>query len=212
MDQNYGTTLSIRQVATCVEVMRSGSTSQAARKLGRTQPAVSSTTGTLEEEVGFAPFLREHGRLTPTPGARYFLEECEASLDRLDRTKRALGQLGALQRGRLRIACHPAASGVFLSRLLTDFLQDTPEVDVALVMRSSAVIEDLSASPGRPGSRPTISRASPWRSGSKGPAPRCRRRRRSCRRAGDSTSVWYRGPFCRARNSWRPARATWSAT
>jgi DNA-binding transcriptional LysR family regulator len=138
--------LSFRQIATFVEVMRSGSISQAARTLGRTQPAVSSTIGTLEEEVGFALFLREHGRLTPTPEALYFLEECEAILDRLDRTKRALGQLGALQRGRLRIACHPAASGFFLPRLLTGFLQDKPGVDVALIMRSSAVIEDLIAS------------------------------------------------------------------
>jgi len=138
--------LSVRQIATFVEVMRSGSISQAARTLGRTQPAVSSTIGTLEEEVGFALFLREHGRLTPTPEARYFLEECEAILDRLDRTKRTLGQLGALQRGRLRIACHPAASGFFMPRLLTGFLRDKPQVDVALIMRSSTVIEDLIAS------------------------------------------------------------------
>jgi DNA-binding transcriptional LysR family regulator len=138
--------LSIRQLATFREVMRSGSISQAARTLGRTQPAVSAMIAGLEDALGFPLFLREHGRLSPTPEARYFLEEAEAILDRLDRARHTLRRVGALERGKLRIACHPAASGLFMPRLLTDFLRDKPEVDVALIMRSSAVIEDLVAS------------------------------------------------------------------
>lgn len=138
--------LSIRQLATFREVMRSGSISQAAKTVGRTQPAVSSMIAGLEQELGFPLFLREHGRLSPTPEARYFLEEAEAVLDRLDRAKQTLSRVGALERGKLRIACHPAAAGLFMPRLLTDFLRDKPQVDVALIMRSSAVIEDLVAS------------------------------------------------------------------
>lgn len=128
------------------EVMRSGSISQAARSVGRTQPAVSAMIATLEEELGFPLFLRERGKLTPTPEARYFLEEAEAVLARLDRTKETLSRMRTLQTGKLRIACHPAASGVFMPRLLTDFLKDRTEVDLALIMRSSGVIEDLVAS------------------------------------------------------------------
>lgn len=138
--------LSIRQLTTFREVMRNGSISQAAKTVGRTQPAVSTMIATLEEELGFALFLREHGRLTPTPEARYFLEEAEAVLARLERTKQTLSRVGSLQQGKLRIACHPAASGLFVPRLLTKFLQDRRDVDLALIMRSSAVIEDLVAS------------------------------------------------------------------
>jgi DNA-binding transcriptional LysR family regulator len=138
--------LSIRQLATFREVMRSGSISRAARTIGRTQPAVSAMIAGLEEELGFPLFLREHGRLSPTPEARFFLEEAEAILDRLDRAKQTLSRVGSLERGRLRIACHPAASSLFMPRLLTEFLCDKPQVDVALIMRSSDVIEDLVAS------------------------------------------------------------------
>ena len=138
--------LSIRQLMTFREVMRSGSISQAAKTVGRTQPAVSTMIATLETELGFALFLREHGKLTPTPEARYFLEEAQAVLDRLERTKQTLNSIGTLETGKLRIACHPAASGFFMPRLLTQFAKDKPDLELALTMRSSAVIEDLIAS------------------------------------------------------------------
>ncbi|MCV2865132.1 LysR family transcriptional regulator [Albidovulum sediminicola] len=138
--------LSLRQLTVFREVMRSGSISQAAKTVARTQPAVSTMMATLEQELGFPLFLREHGKLTPTPEARYFLEEAEAILARLERTKQALSKINALETGRLRIASHPAASGLFMPRLLTGFLKDKREVEVSLIMRSSGVIEDLVAS------------------------------------------------------------------
>jgi len=138
--------LSLRQLATFREVMRSGSISRAARAVGRTQPAVSTMVRTLEDQLGFALFDRTHGKLIPTPEAHYFLEECEEILARVERTERTLGRISSLQSGKLRVACHPAASSVFLPRLLTRFLAGKDDLDVALIMRSSDVIEDLIAS------------------------------------------------------------------
>lgn len=138
--------LSIRQLDTFREVIRCGSISQAARTLGRTQPAVSAMIAGLEQELGFPLFLRVRGTLTPTPEARYFLEECEDILARIDRTKQILTGISRLEAGKLRIACHPAASGFFLPQVLTAFLADKPAVEVSLMMRSSAVIEELVAS------------------------------------------------------------------
>lgn len=138
--------LSIRQLSTFREVMRSGSISQAARSVGRTQPAVSTMIRTLEGQLGFALFVRMRGKLTPTPEARYFLEECEDILARVERTERTLERISALQSGKLRIACHPAASSVFLPRLLTRFMKGKDDLDLSLIMRSSDVIEELIAS------------------------------------------------------------------
>ncbi|WP_093094598.1 LysR family transcriptional regulator [Shimia aestuarii] len=138
--------LSLRQLSTFREVMRSGSISQAARSVGRTQPAVSTMVRTLEDQLGFALFLRSHGKLTPTPEAQFFLEECEDILGRVERTERTMERISSLQSGKLKIACHPAASSVFLPRLLTRFLKDRGDLDVSLIMRSSDVIEDLIAS------------------------------------------------------------------
>jgi len=138
--------LSLRQLTTFREVMRSGSISQAARSVGRTQPAVSTMIRTLEDQLGFDLFARAEGKLTPTPEAHFFLEECEDILDRVERTERTLSRISTLQSGTLKIACHPAASSVFLPRLLTRFLADKDDLKLSLIMRSSDVIEDLIAS------------------------------------------------------------------
>lgn len=138
--------LSLRQLSTFREVMRSGSISRAARSVGRTQPAVSTMIRTLEDQLGFALFVRTSGKLSPTPEAHFFLEECEDILGRVERTERTLGRISTLQAGKLKIACHPAASAVFLPRLLTGFLKGRDDLDLALIMRSSDVIEDLIAS------------------------------------------------------------------
>ena len=126
--------------------MRSGSISDASRTLLRTQPAVSTMIANIERELGFSLFVREHGRLTPTAEAHYFLEEAEEVLDRLDRTVRTMSEFGTLDRGSLRIACHPASSGFFLPKVLAEFLKDRPEVKADLMMRTSQVVEDLIAS------------------------------------------------------------------
>lgn len=138
--------LSLKQLSTFREVMRSGSISQAARAIGRTQPAVSTMVRTLEDQLGFALFVRAHGKLTPTPEALFFLEECEDILGRVERTERTLERISSLQSGKLKVACHPAASSVFLPRMMTRFLIGKDDLNLSLIMRSSDVIEDLIAS------------------------------------------------------------------
>ena len=138
--------LSFRQLSTFLEVVRSGSISQAARTIGRTQPAVSSLISGLEEELGFALFHRKQGKLIPTPEAQYFREECQEIIDRLERSKRTLQGIASQKRGLLRLACHPAAAQHFLPESLTSFLTDKHETKISMTMRSSAVIEDLVAS------------------------------------------------------------------
>lgn len=138
--------LTIRQLQTFREVMRTGSISEASRALGRTQPAVSAMIAGFERELGFALFVRERGRLVARPEAHYFLEEAEAVLERLDRAARTMAEFGALDRGSLRLACYPAASGFFMPSILADFLRTRPHVKADLMMRSSQVVEDLIAS------------------------------------------------------------------
>jgi len=138
--------LSFRQLATFREVMRSGSISQAARAVGRTQPAVSTMIQTLEDQLGFQLFTRLQGKLSPTPEAHFFLEECEEILSRVERAERTLERIGRLQSGKLQVACHPAASSIFLPQIMSKFLHDRSDFQVSLIMRSSDMIEDLIAS------------------------------------------------------------------
>lgn len=138
--------LTFRQLQVFVEVIRSGSVSEAARTLGRTQPSVSAMITSLENEIGFSLFLREKKRLTPRPEAHYFFEEAEHMLERLSQSARTLQEIGNLQKGVLRIACNPAASQFFFPDLLAEFLKGRPEVEASLIMRSSDVVAESIAS------------------------------------------------------------------
>ncbi len=138
--------ISFRQLKAFREVMRTGSVSEAAKILGRTQPAASALIANLEAELGLSLFRRQRGKLVPTPEARYFVLQAEAILDRLALSSRTMQEIGSLTQGRLKIACMPAASMVMMPQLVADFLVDKPDVKVSLMMRASSVIEEWIAS------------------------------------------------------------------
>lgn len=138
--------LSFRHLLTFVEVMRSSSSTEAARTLGRTQPAISAMIAGLEEEIGFPLFDRVRKRLVPKPEAYYFLEEAEVILDRLSQSARTLQEIGNLEKGKLKIACNPAGSNFFMPSVVGTFLEGKPDVEVSLMMRSSPIVRDWIAS------------------------------------------------------------------
>jgi DNA-binding transcriptional LysR family regulator len=138
--------LSIRQLQTFREVMRSGSVTGAARVLSRTQPSVSAMLASLEAELGFDLFERQKGRLVPKPEAHFFFEETQEILARVTRSAQTMREIGDLDRGRLKIASMPAASLFLLPRIVAEFVKDRPDVDVSVMTRTSIKVREWIAS------------------------------------------------------------------
>ncbi|MEI8634014.1 LysR substrate-binding domain-containing protein [Vibrio sp. PP-XX7] len=132
----------MKQLETFRTIMRSGSVSVASRALCRTQPAVSSMLASLETNLGFQLFERHKGRLLPKPEAYFLLEESDAILERLTRTSQLMSEVNNLSRGRLRIACMPAAALYFMPHVISGFVKDKPDVNVSMMMRSSMIVHD----------------------------------------------------------------------
>jgi DNA-binding transcriptional LysR family regulator len=126
--------------------MRHGSISEAARAIKRSQPAITAMIQTLESELNFVLFKRHKGKLIPTPEAEFLLEESIAILNRVEQAQTVLSGISNQSAGRLRIACHPAASSFFIPDLLSHFLTDKPGINVTLKAQPSNTIEDLVAS------------------------------------------------------------------
>ncbi len=57
--------LNLKQLSAFREVMLTGTVSEAARNLYRTQSAISSLIAGLEDDIGFKHFARRGGRLHP---------------------------------------------------------------------------------------------------------------------------------------------------
>lgn len=125
------------------EVMLSGSVSQAARNLGRTQPAISSAIAALEAEVGMPLFERRARRLHPVPEAHYLLDEATAILDRLDTARQNLRNLKALTRGELRIVAMPGPSVFLVPRLVSRLTSGREDIRVTILTRSSPQVHQL---------------------------------------------------------------------
>ncbi len=123
---------SLRQLEAFQAVAHSGSVTQAARKLGVSQPAVSRLLSDFTATVGFDLFTREGGTLRPTSEARYLLAEVNRvfeGLRHLDDLRRDLSERRA---GHLRIACLPGFATSHLPGVLAAFLAERPGVTVTL--------------------------------------------------------------------------------
>lgn len=134
--------MNLKQMEVFRAVMLTGSVSQAATQLFRTQPAVSMMISSLEKDIGFELFERRKKRLYPTPEAHYLYKEVEAIFSRIQDLSQTVQDIQNKQYGFLRIGCMPGPSIFFVPDILADFLEEHPKVQASLQTRTSdAVIE-----------------------------------------------------------------------
>jgi DNA-binding transcriptional LysR family regulator len=135
--------MNLNQLSAFREVMTSASLSDAARKLGRTQPAVSLAIRSLEETLGMKLFERRGRQLVPVPEARYLLVEAERVLDRLTTVSSTMKSLAAGRGGSLRISAMPGPASFLFPRFVADWLGDRGTFELTITSRSSMQIEEL---------------------------------------------------------------------
>jgi DNA-binding transcriptional LysR family regulator len=135
--------LNLKQLNAFREVMLTGSVSEAARNLYRTQPAISSLIAGLEKDIGFKLFARRGGRLHPVPEAHYLFEEAGEIIGRLDVAERTIKSVRDLDRGTIRIASMAGPSVFMLPDLISRFVEGREQVQVSLITRSSIEVQQL---------------------------------------------------------------------
>ncbi len=124
--------LSLRQLQAFNSVASLGSVTGAAAQLDISQPAVSRLLSSFASSVGFTLFTRHHGRLEPTPEARYLLTEVQQVLEGLQRLETLKRDIPERTAGHLRIACLPGFATSHLPQVLSQFLGNKPGVTVTL--------------------------------------------------------------------------------
>lgn len=137
--------MKINQMQAFNELMLTGSVSEAARNLNRSQPAISALISNLEDDFGMKLFERKGGRLHPVPEAYYLKEECSELLGRIDSIQRSMRGIKALNSGKLEIASMPGPSVFLLPNLIADFAKGKPNIECALTSRGSDAVFQLVA-------------------------------------------------------------------
>ena len=138
--------MNLRQIQAFQEVMLTGSVTEAARNMRRTQPAISSLIAGLEKSVGYKLFERRRGRLHPVPEAHFLLAESRAILERFGRLQQTMQGVGNLVTGHLNIACLPVFAESVMPRLIARFVRDKKDVSISLVSHTSERVYERMAS------------------------------------------------------------------
>lgn len=126
----------LRSLQALHAVMETGSVTEAAQRLYRTQPQVSRLIAALEEELGFRLFLRRGRRLVATQEGVRFYAEVKRILSGLDDIGRIAEDIRTLRLARLRIVAQPYLAQSIIPDAIADFAARHPEVRYSLEIRS----------------------------------------------------------------------------
>ena len=135
--------MNLTQLTVFREVMESGSISQTAKKLNRTQPAISLALKNLEKSLGLILFERRGRRLIPVPEAHYLLSETTGILDRLSTISSTMHGLLKGSSGSLNIAAMPGPSTFAFPNFISRSVGGNPDIQITLSTRSSPQIMEL---------------------------------------------------------------------
>lgn len=121
-------TLGTHLLEAFVEVCRHNSVSDAARELGRTQPAVSYRIRQLEEQTGVKLFERVGKSLKLTRRGELLLKEAESILGRLRGIDELLHGGDEIPRGRVTIGTLPTIARHYLDGAFGQAIENWPQV------------------------------------------------------------------------------------
>ncbi|WP_281856776.1 LysR family transcriptional regulator [Litoreibacter halocynthiae] len=137
--------MNFTQLTVFREVMESGSISQTAKKLGRTQPAISHAIKNLEQSLGLSLFERRGRRLVPVPEAQYLLVEATMVLDRLSTISGTMKGLRSAETGSLNVAVMPGPSAFIFPKFISNNIGEDANFQTTISSRSSPQIRELAS-------------------------------------------------------------------
>ena len=126
-------------------IIDQGSATAAAKHLKLTQPAVSRLLAVLEDAIGFPLFHRRKGRLIPTDEALTFYKQVDIALQSIDRVSDLARNLRNSDFGELKIVSPPSFAEGILSRVISTFIKQHPNVRVSLDSESVEIARDMVA-------------------------------------------------------------------
>ena len=121
----------LRQLGYAIAVARCGSITEAANKVGISQPAISSALKDLEEEFGFSIFMRQPARrITLTPAGQRFIRYTQRLLESVDDFEAEVHDLGQQLVGAIEIGCFLPTAPFIMPIILRAMEEQFPGIDV----------------------------------------------------------------------------------
>ena len=134
-----------RQLAAFCEVVERRSFSDAAARLGVTQPAVSQQVRALEQRLGTQLLDRSGRRVEPTEAGLRLYRGAQRMLAFEEQLLEELGEPEGPLRGTLEIGASTGPAAIVLPLLLCEFQRDNPDMHVELSVSDTQSVVELVA-------------------------------------------------------------------
>jgi DNA-binding transcriptional LysR family regulator len=131
-----------QQLAAFIEVADVRSFSEAAGRLGMSQPALSRTIRQIEEALGARLFDRDTRNVALTPAGRELLPVASRIVREFDLGFSDLARFVSGQRGRITVATLPSMAAVLLPGAIGRFRVSHPDVDFQILDALSGTVQD----------------------------------------------------------------------
>lgn len=115
----------------------------AAQRVHATQSGVSQHVKQLESQLGVALFLRERGRIRPTPAGDLYYRQCVEVLRGYDQAGRSVRAFAGGLGGEVVAGLMPTLTRCALAPALTRFVDANPNVLISVVEGFSATLTDM---------------------------------------------------------------------
>jgi len=117
-----------------VRVVETGSFSEAARRIGVGQPAISKTIAQLEDRLQVRLLVRSTHGLTPTDAGLRFFERAKTAIQEADEAELEARGAGAGLSGRLRICAATTFARLMIVPRLSEFMAAHPELEIEVIL------------------------------------------------------------------------------
>lgn len=141
--------MEINKYALFADVAETKSFTKSAERMGYTQPGVSHVLKTMEQELGFALFLRTKTGVMLTQEAKRILPYVKKMLAEHEQLEQTIASVNGLSKGHLTISCFSSISRQWLPSIIYAFRQDYPGIEIELLEGGTddivTAVEDSSA-------------------------------------------------------------------
>ena len=135
--------MNIDQLEYVIEVAKSGSLTDASKRLHISQSALSQSITNLENELGVKILQRSRMGATPTEAGKQIIKKAMEALEKLQEIKEEAGAYAATINGNLRIGTVAGTAG-YLPKIVSSYKADYPNIQIQVTEKSSqAIVEDL---------------------------------------------------------------------
>ncbi|MBT3559230.1 MAG: LysR family transcriptional regulator [Rhodospirillales bacterium] len=130
---------SLNGIHTFTRVVEIGSFTGAAASLGQTKSSVSKQVAKLEDRLGARLLNRTTRRMSPTEAGQAFYERCQRIITDIEDAERSVTNLQDTPRGLLRINAPMSFSIRHLAPVISEFMQQYPDLQVDLDLNDRVV-------------------------------------------------------------------------